>query len=74
MKNDQLNCREMFKRLSEYIDGELDAKWREFAIFALAAGDSARGQHHGMLFCKGHGEDQPCGPCGPAAALGMMGR
>ncbi len=26
MKNDQLNCREMFERLSEYIDGELDAK------------------------------------------------
>lgn len=26
MKNDQLNCRQMFERLSEYIDGELDAK------------------------------------------------
>lgn len=23
---DQLNCREMFERLSEYIDGELDAR------------------------------------------------
>ncbi len=27
MKTDRLNCREMFKRLSEYIDGELDEKW-----------------------------------------------
>lgn len=26
MKSDQLNCREMFERLSEYIDGELDPK------------------------------------------------
>jgi anti-sigma factor RsiW len=26
MHSDQLNCREMFERLSEYIDGELDAK------------------------------------------------
>lgn len=26
MKHDSLNCREMFERLSEYIDGELDAK------------------------------------------------
>jgi anti-sigma factor RsiW len=29
MKNDQLNCREMFERLSEYIDGELDARLLE---------------------------------------------
>jgi anti-sigma factor RsiW len=29
MKSDQLNCREMFGRLSEYIDGELDAKFCE---------------------------------------------
>lgn len=26
MNSDQLNCREMFERLSEYIDGELDPK------------------------------------------------
>lgn len=26
MKTDRLNCREMFERLSEYIDGELDEK------------------------------------------------
>ncbi len=26
MRSDQLSCREIFERLSEYIDGELDAK------------------------------------------------
>ena len=29
MKSDELNCREMFERLSEYIDGELEAKLNE---------------------------------------------
>jgi anti-sigma factor RsiW len=29
MRSDQLNCREIFERLSEYIDGELDVKLRE---------------------------------------------
>ena len=29
MKTDQLNCREMFERLSEYMDGELDARLLE---------------------------------------------
>jgi anti-sigma factor RsiW len=29
MKMDQLDCKEMFERLSEYIDGELDARLLE---------------------------------------------
>jgi len=29
MKIDQLNCREMFERLSEYINGDLDARLLE---------------------------------------------